>query len=228
LAITAFLCAAAASADADPERYVGPHPIPEARKGAYCYIELAHNHGYAPDAGEYVMTEGGRDFVGDPSEHGYEGPLFAYSGAHVSLREGGDTCYRQGEHFHDQLPQHEEKFIEKDGVLHGKEVSKEELAALEEAATPAAEAPTPTAAPEPKQEASSEPATSRTRASRSSSASKRRRKAAARPKPAAVPPPTPPPAPAPVAAAPAPKLDPAAEKAKKAAHKSWMDRRMGR
>src|SRR5690606_16894763 len=84
-------------------RYAGPHPIPAAEPGSFCHIGVLHVHGYQPGEGaELMASNGALEFVGDPSEHGYEGVVVAYRGTHpIAL---GSICTRDGDHFHLDVP----------------------------------------------------------------------------------------------------------------------------
>jgi hypothetical protein len=111
----AFLGITMSSASAAQHRYAGPHPIPEAAPGVFCYIEAPHVHVYAPARVEvlYRDYDGWHHFVGDPTPYGYEGPRYAYHGAHpismdarveVQIEEPSPRyvtyCYLEGPHYH--------------------------------------------------------------------------------------------------------------------------------
>lgn len=124
-AILSILCATvlvaglAGSAQADQHRYIGAHPIPKEAGGGYCYIDLPHVHVYAPAhvKVEYRDHRGWEHFVGDPVAYGYDGPKYAYNGAHpiyvdvaVDDQDWDEDhhdvqwCYIKGPHYHAYEP----------------------------------------------------------------------------------------------------------------------------
>jgi hypothetical protein len=87
-------------------RFAGPHPIPKADGGGFCYIEGPHVHIYAANDLEYRQEGPDHVFVGDPVAYGYDGPKYAYKGPHPIIVEDEDGnphteyCYIQGPHYH--------------------------------------------------------------------------------------------------------------------------------
>jgi hypothetical protein len=114
----AVLLAISAPAEAKHFRYHSRHPY----KGGFCYIEVAHSHGYAPNDGRvYRMVDGEYYFVGDPVAYGYEGPRYAYYGEHPVVEVGihfgePEYCYLQGPHYHWYSPPPETRFESRSGV----------------------------------------------------------------------------------------------------------------
>jgi hypothetical protein len=107
------LAALATTAHARHVEFVSPHPVPHKFGGGFCYIEVPHVHNYPPgDPRMYREVHGQHYFVGDPAPFGYEGPRYAYYGAHpvveAELRLGHPVfCYIKGAHFHwYQAPPH--------------------------------------------------------------------------------------------------------------------------
>lgn len=116
-----------ASAQADTVSYAGGHPIPAQQEGRFCYIEAPHTHTYSPSEDLSFLAHSGSirthfEFVGDPSSHGYEGPLIGYFGAHPHHFEGGSSsasaCAIEGGHFHLRAPMDTSKFEEQDGTYY--------------------------------------------------------------------------------------------------------------
>ncbi len=111
---------AARAAEAKHYRYVGEHPV---AGGGFCHILAPHVHIYAPVKVDvlYRQHDGWNYFVGDPVAFGYDGPKYAYEGAHpihvdVALGEtdvDGDEveyCYIKGPHYHILAPPPETHF----------------------------------------------------------------------------------------------------------------------
>jgi len=100
------LAAFAPVAEAHQVEYVSPHPVPHKYGGGFCYINVQHTHNYLPgDARMYRHAHGHYYFVGDPTPFGYDGPRYAYYGAHpvreAELRFGHPVfCYIKGPHYH--------------------------------------------------------------------------------------------------------------------------------
>jgi hypothetical protein len=114
----AVLMAIAAPAEAKHWKYHSRHPY----KGGFCYIEVAHTHGYAPvDGRVYRMVDGEYYFVGDPVAYGYAGPRYAYYGEHPVVEVGihfgePEYCYLEGPHYHWYAPPPETHFEARSGV----------------------------------------------------------------------------------------------------------------
>jgi hypothetical protein len=92
-------------------RYVGIHAIPKPEGGGICHIEGPHVHIYAANKIEYRTHGDDHVFVGDPVAYGWDGPKYAYKGAHpihVDVIVGGDPdveyCYLEGPHYHAFAP----------------------------------------------------------------------------------------------------------------------------
>jgi hypothetical protein len=120
LACTVAMAVTARAAEAKHYRFVGEHPIPG---GGFCHILAPHVHIYAPAKVDvlYRQHDGWNYFVGDPVAFGYEGPKYAYQGAHpinvdVAIGEvdvDGDEieyCYIKGPHYHIVAPPAEAQF----------------------------------------------------------------------------------------------------------------------
>jgi hypothetical protein len=112
----------ASSAEAERTRYRSAHPIPASVEGNFCYIDQEHTHTYTPDADHLPhFLQGARmEFVGDPSDWGYEGPLISYEGPHPFHFEGGSaeaeaSCSTEGAHFHLHAPLDSSKYEERKG-----------------------------------------------------------------------------------------------------------------
>jgi hypothetical protein len=114
LACTLALAAGARAAEAKQYRYVGEHPM---AGGVFCHIRAPHVHISAPVKADlqYRQHDGWNYFVGDPVAYGYDGPKYAYEGAHpihvdVAVGEpepSGDAivyCYLKGPHYHVVAP----------------------------------------------------------------------------------------------------------------------------
>ena len=125
--VAAALVAGAGEAAAEKVRYAGPHPIASEVTGKFCYIEVGHTHRYRPDStdGMVVNKSGSLSFLGDPSAHGYEGPLFSYNGAHPyragpeELSESPEqdgACRLDGVHFHIDAPDEEADYSQVAGA----------------------------------------------------------------------------------------------------------------
>jgi hypothetical protein len=113
-AVTLALAAGARAAEAKQYRYVGEHPM---AGGVFCHIRAPHVHVIAPAKADvqYRQEDGWSYFVGDPVAYGYDGPKYAYQGAHpihVEAAVGapeveGDAvvyCYLKGPHYHIVAP----------------------------------------------------------------------------------------------------------------------------
>ena len=107
LGATCLLYSAHSYAQQERGRYRGGHPIPAERAGSFCHIDFLHTHTYLPGQAweAQFVTEGALQFVGDPTLHGYEGPVATYFGPHPARFEGGspDTdvlCEIATDHFH--------------------------------------------------------------------------------------------------------------------------------
>src|SRR5262245_55410135 len=110
--------AAAAPAEAKHHKYRSRHPF----KGGFCHINVVHVHAYAPaDTRLYRVTDGDYYFVGDPVAYGYDGPKYAYYGAHpvveADIHFGSPVyCYLDGSHYHWYQPPPSAQFEVRAGV----------------------------------------------------------------------------------------------------------------
>ena len=95
-----------ATAEAKVVRYHSQHPIPQHDGGGFCVIGVPHVHAYAPgDPRMFRKHDDDYYFVGDPTPFGYDGPKYAYYGAHPVVDEITDDgapeyCYLDGAHYH--------------------------------------------------------------------------------------------------------------------------------
>lgn len=124
----ASLWLAPMSASAEQVKFGGPHPIPEAVEGDFCYIELPHVHVYTPDHAEPLYREHDEQhyFVGDPVAHGYDGDNYTYYGHHPIELDASvyvdvhdpvvEYCYLDGPHFHHYAPPADISFELKGGA----------------------------------------------------------------------------------------------------------------
>jgi len=86
--------------------YVSPHPVPHKYGDGFCLIKVPHVHNYAPeDPRLYRVAHGRHYFIGDPTPFGYEGPRYAYYGAHPISEARAQLghsvyCYIKGPHYH--------------------------------------------------------------------------------------------------------------------------------
>lgn len=129
-AAMALACAALApaSAHAAQVRFSGPHPIPEAVDGDFCYIEVPHVHIYEPESPKvlYRVHDDQYHFIGDPVAHGYDGPKHSYYGHHPVVVDASvhidvhapvtEYCYLDGPHFHHYAPPPDVTFELKGGA----------------------------------------------------------------------------------------------------------------
>jgi hypothetical protein len=89
-------------------RYAGIHPVAKGEGGGICHIEFPHVHTYAANKLEYRVVADNNVFVGDPVAYGWDGPKYAYKGAHpvqVNVIAGTPEpythyCYLSGPHYH--------------------------------------------------------------------------------------------------------------------------------
>ena len=89
-------------------RYAGIHPVAKAEGGGICHIEFPHVHIYGANKLEYRVVADNNVFVGDPVAYGWDGPKYAYKGAHpiqVNVLAGTPEpyvhyCYLTGPHYH--------------------------------------------------------------------------------------------------------------------------------
>ncbi|HEY5950029.1 MAG TPA: hypothetical protein VIV40_31255 [Kofleriaceae bacterium] len=89
-------------------RYAGIHPVAKAEGGGICHIEFPHVHVYPANKLEYRVVADNNVFVGDPVAYGWDGPKYAYKGAHpiqVNVVAGlpepyTHYCYISGPHYH--------------------------------------------------------------------------------------------------------------------------------
>lgn len=111
-----MLCAggvfASSYAHAERASYRSAHPIPDELPGSFCHIDAPHTHTYTVEsesAGAFVEHEAQgetqMEFVGDPTNFGYEGPVAGYGEGHpLHFKGGSDTtdqsCTIEGAHFH--------------------------------------------------------------------------------------------------------------------------------
>ncbi|HVZ74730.1 MAG TPA: hypothetical protein VHJ20_20245 [Polyangia bacterium] len=107
LILGAVLSFAAVSASAHGVvRYMSQHPLPRRAGGGFCYIDVPHVHDFGPsDPRMYRQVDGQYYFVGDPSPFEYQGPRYAYYGAHPVVEANVSFgqpvyCYLQGPHYH--------------------------------------------------------------------------------------------------------------------------------
>ena len=126
----ASLLLLAAPAQAERAAYRGAHTIPSDRAGHFCHIEAPHTHSYTPEETSTVLfarhTANAApqfEFVADPSDYGYEGPLVAYFGPHPAHFEGGSSqidvaCNSHGDHYHLRAPLDETRYESKRGILY--------------------------------------------------------------------------------------------------------------
>jgi hypothetical protein len=110
--ILMIVCALAASASAKKwgkqVRFAGIHPVAKVEGGGICHIEFPHVHTYAANKLEYRVVAENNVFIGDPVPYGWDGPKYAYKGAHpVQVNVHVDApdpyvhyCYLSGPHFH--------------------------------------------------------------------------------------------------------------------------------
>lgn len=98
------------AAQAKTVGYLSQHPVPHKYGGGFCYIDVAHVHNYPPeDPRMFRELSGQFYFVGDPAPFEYDGPRYAYYGAHpVAAAEAqfGHPvyCYIKGPHYHGYQP----------------------------------------------------------------------------------------------------------------------------
>jgi hypothetical protein len=105
-----------AAAQARQVEYLSQHPVPHKFGGGFCYIDVPHVHNYMPgDRRMYRENHGQYYFVGDPAPFDYDGPRYAYFGAHpmaeAEIRLGHPVfCYIKGPHFHWYQPPPQAQF----------------------------------------------------------------------------------------------------------------------
>lgn len=123
IAFATILMALAAAAPAEAKqhwRYKSRHPH---HHGGFCGNDRPHVHDYAPaDARVYRVVDGEYYFVGDPVAFGYEGPRYAYYGAHpvaeMSVHFGEPVhCYLEGPHYHWYQPPPQTQFALRGGAF---------------------------------------------------------------------------------------------------------------
>jgi hypothetical protein len=88
-------------------RYNGPHAIHADVGGGWCDIREPHAHPYPPfDELLFQEDNGGYDFLGDPTDFGYEGTdLFWYEAEHpIAVGWGLGWCYLTWPHRHQYRP----------------------------------------------------------------------------------------------------------------------------
>ena len=100
-----------AAAIAKTVEYVSQHPVPHKYGGGFCTIEFPHVHNYAPEDHRMYrqLGDGKYYFVGDPTPFHYDGPRYAYYGAHpivdAEIQVGHPVfCYIKGPHYHSYEP----------------------------------------------------------------------------------------------------------------------------
>jgi hypothetical protein len=102
----ALLCICVPARAHNVVRYMSQHPLPRKVGGGFCYIDVAHVHDFGPsDPRMYRQVDGQYYFVGDPSPFEYQGPRYAYYGAHPVVEANVSFgqpvyCYLQGPHYH--------------------------------------------------------------------------------------------------------------------------------
>src|SRR5262245_57580767 len=104
----AFVTPASAKKYGRQVRYAGIHPVAKVEGGGICHIEFPHVHVYPANKLEYRVVAENNVFVGDPVAYGWDGPKYAYKGAHpiqVNVIAGTPEpyvhyCYLSGPHFH--------------------------------------------------------------------------------------------------------------------------------
>ena len=103
-----FVTPASAKKYGHQVRFAGIHPVPKSEGGGICHIEFPHVHIYAANKLEYRTVADNNVFVGDPVAYGWDGPKYAYKGAHpvqVNVIAGTPEpmvqyCYINGPHYH--------------------------------------------------------------------------------------------------------------------------------
>jgi hypothetical protein len=105
-----------ATAHARVMEYVSQHPVPHKYGGGFCTIDVPHVHNYGPsDPRMYRENHGQYYFVGDPAPFDYDGPRYAYYGAHpvvdAQVQFGHPIyCYIKGPHYHWYQPPPQAQF----------------------------------------------------------------------------------------------------------------------
>jgi hypothetical protein len=105
--VVAALVALVGEAEARPVHFLGPHPIPRAQGGGYCYIDAPHLHAFGPDhVALYQQVGDEYVFTGDPTPFGYDGEKHVFYGHHPMVGVPGQPvhCYIEGPHFHAFAP----------------------------------------------------------------------------------------------------------------------------
>jgi hypothetical protein len=111
-----------AVAQARAVEYMSKHPLPRKVGHGFCYIDVPHFHDFAPsDPRLYRQVDGQYYFVGDPAPFEYEGPRYAYYGAHpvveANVQFGQPVyCYLRGPHYHWYQPPPQASFELKGGA----------------------------------------------------------------------------------------------------------------
>jgi hypothetical protein len=103
-----FVTPASAKKYGKQVRYAGIHPVAKGEGGGICHIEFPHVHTYGANKLEYRVVAENNVFVGDPVAYGWDGPKYAYKGAHpiqVNVIAGTPDpyvhyCYLSGPHYH--------------------------------------------------------------------------------------------------------------------------------
>jgi hypothetical protein len=94
------------AAHAKSVEYLSQHPVPHKFGGGFCTIDVPHVHNYPPgDPRMFRETNGQFYFVGDPAPFEYDGPRYAYYGAHPVVGAEAQFghpiyCYIKGPHYH--------------------------------------------------------------------------------------------------------------------------------
>jgi hypothetical protein len=117
IAVVALSFGYSAAAIAKTVEYVSQHPVPHKYGGGFCTIEVPHVHNYPPDDHRMYrqLGDGKYYFVGDPTPFQYDGPRYAYYGAHpvveAEARVGHPVfCYIKGPHYHPYEPPPQAQF----------------------------------------------------------------------------------------------------------------------
>src|SRR5215831_4780124 len=110
------------AAQARAVEYMSQHPLPRKVGRGFCYIDVPHFHDFGPsDPRLYRQVDGQLYFVGDPAPFDYEGPRYAYYGAHpvveADVQFGHPVyCYLRGPHYHWYQPAAQASFEMKGGA----------------------------------------------------------------------------------------------------------------
>src|SRR5262249_19125910 len=111
-----------ATAHARAVEYMSQHPLPRKIGHGFCYIDVPHFHDFPPsDPRLYRQVDGQYYFVGDPTPFEYQGPKYAYYGAHpvaeAQVTMGQPVhCSLGGPHYHWYQPPPQAQFELKGGA----------------------------------------------------------------------------------------------------------------